>query len=554
VSKHDIRLEIAVAEEVLAKCSLDVVDRPPAGRSARVVLLACTLAAGAIAAGTLALSVLRVAAGEVVLAHTEGVNFVSVERLADGGLGALYPPHPERARPYVISPYPPLFYLEWAGVRTALALPDSLAGGRVVSLLALLATTLLLASLIRRTVERRPVALVFSLAALASPFVIESAAIGITDVAALAWSLLGLRFVAGHRSVGLAVVPFALALLTKQSTAAGLVAATAFLLTEGRRRDAFTLFAGSLGLALTAAVGLNALTSGGFAAATVGGLSQPVRWAQLAFLTPYLLRAWIVWPLAALSLAALGGGAGLVGRKRLAFLYAAAAFLLAFATVGKVGSSTNYFLEPVLALSWTAAIGFDRLSRTAPRLATGGLILVAAAALSSGPGLRERSRALAEYRGLIAAAGRELEGLDLRGWILSGSDLFPLIERRGGLPYLNDNYLYGLFWESGRWPTDEFLADIRCGRVRLVLPPAVPARQSGARWGMYWEDWSFWNSPAVVPAIVAAYEAVPGPPDRIVPVFEPRPTSTCPPAAGRRSQPMRPASRNEKYPSAATTM
>jgi hypothetical protein len=333
-----------------------------------------------------------------------------------------------------------------------------------------------------------------------------------------------------HRApVRLAALAFALALLTKQSMAAGLVAATAFLLTEGRRRDALGLFAGTLAVVLVAAVALDAVTSGGFAAAAVGGLSQPVRWAQLAFLTPYLLKAWIVWPLAALSLAAFLAGPSLGGRNRLAFLYAATALLVAFATVGKVGSSTNYFLEPVLALSWTAAIGFERLSRTAPRLATVGLILVTAAALSAGPTLRDRARALTDYRDLIAAAERELQDQDLGGWILSGSDLFPLIERRGGLPYLNDNYLYGLFWESGRWPTDDYLADIRCGRVRLILPPTVPARRPGTRWGMYWEDWSFWNSPAVVPAIAAAYEAVPAPHDRIVPVLRPRSKATCPP-------------------------
>jgi hypothetical protein len=518
----------------------------PAQSPARGVLLVCALALGAVAAGTLTLSVLRVSAGEVVLAHTEGVNFVSVERLADGGVRALYPAHPERVRPYVISPYPPLFYLEWAAARAALALPDSLAAGRLVSLLALVAIVCLLGSLIRRSVGRNTVAVVFALAALASPFVIESAAIGITDVAAVACSLLGLLLAGGgRRTVRLAIVPFALALLTKQSVAAGLLAATAFLLTEGRRREAAELFGGTLAVVLATAAALDVVTSGGFGAATVGGLSQPVRWAQLAFLTPYLLKAWLVWPLAALSAAGLATTPRPAGWARLAFLYAAATFVLALATVGKVGSSTNYFLEPVLALSWTAAVGFERLRRVSPRLATGALALLAAAALTAGPGLRERVESLADYRDLIQAADQELAGQDLRGWILSGSDLFPLVERRGGVPYLSDSYLYGLFWESGRWPTDGFRSDIACGRVRLVLPPVVPARPPGARWGMYWENWSFWNSPAVVPAIAAAYGPAPGSADRIVPVLVPRSTAACPPEPDA-PQPMSPASRNEK--------
>ncbi len=521
---------------------------PRAGKP-RAVLLAGLALVGVLAAGTLFLGALRVAAGEVVLAHTEGVNFASVERLADGGLRALYPAHPELSRPYLISPYTPLFYLEWAALRGLLRLPDSLTPGRLVALLALVACAVLLRALIRRSVGLDAVALLFSLAALASPFVIESAAIGITDVAGLAWSLLGLYLVGigatAGRTIRPAIVPFALALLTKQSLAAGLLAATASLLLRGRRREAAELCGGALALALAAGAALDLVTAGGLGAATVGGLAQPVRWTQFAFLTPYLLKSWLVWPLAALSLAGLSTARSVSGWPRLAFLYGASAVGLALATIGKVGSSTNYFIEPMLALSWTAAVGFERLARIAPRLATTALVLLTAAALTAGPSLRERMRALADYRTLIAQADRELSAHDLGGWVLSGSDLFPIVERRGGVPYLNDSYLYGLFWESRRWPADGFLSDIACGRVRLVLPPVVPPRPAGARWGMYWENWSFWNSPVVVRPILGAYEAVPGPRERIVPILRPRSTAACP-GGGEGDQPMSPASRKEK--------
>lgn len=500
--------------------------------SADAILVVCLTVLGAVAAGTLLLAVLRLAAGEVVLAHTEGVNFASVERLADGGLRALYPAHPELARPYLISPYTPLFYLEWAALRELLRLPDSLTPGRLAAFLALLAATSLLWALVRRTAERSSTSLPFVLAGLASPFVIESAAVGITDMSGLAWSLLGLYLV-GHaftagQPIRLAILPFALALLTKQSLVAALVAATAFLILERRRGDAALLFGGTVGLALATALALDAFTSGGLMAATVGGLAQPVVWMQFAYLSPYLLKTWLLWPLLALTTAGPALDRPLSGWPRLAMLYAASALIFGLGTVGKVGSSTNYFIEPMLALCWSAAVGFERLKRAASRLAAVGLVLLTLAALPAGPSLLQRARSLRDYRTLIGAAERELSARDLRGWVLSGTDLFPIVERRGGVPYLNDSFLYGLFWESGRWPHDGFVSDIACGRVSLILPPVVPPRPPYASWGMYWEDWSFWNSPLVVRPILAVYQPAPGAAEPIVPVLVPRATASCP--------------------------
>ncbi|HEY7460474.1 MAG TPA: glycosyltransferase family 39 protein [Gemmatimonadota bacterium] len=530
-------------------------EGPGRRRVLRHALLASLALVGVVAAGTLLLAAFRATAGEVVLAHTEGVNFVSAERLAEGGFSALYPAHPESSRPYLISPYGPLLYVEWVAARKLLGRPDSLAPGRLVALSALVACLGLLWALLRRTVTDRRTALLFTLVPLASPFVIESAAIGIADVAGLAWVGLGLllagRAAESRGHVWPAAVAFALALLTKQSLVAGLLAAALYLLLEGQARRAGALVSATLGLALAPAAAFEALTGGGLSAATVGGLTQPLARAQLGFLLPYLFRSWLFWPLLALSLTGLAGFRSASRGQRLALLYSASALAIALATLGKVGSSTNYFIEPVLALCWSAAVGFERLAALAPRAGAAALVLVTAAALPAAPDLLRRARSLTDYRELIAGAEHELGDRDLDGWVLSGVDLFPIVERRGGVVYLNDSYLYGLFWEAGRWPIGGFRSDVACGRLVSVLPPVVPARPAGARWGMYWEDWSFWNSPAVVPPILAGYEPAPGPAERIVPVLKPRPEARCPaaqpgPAAAPSPQPMSPASRNEK--------
>lgn len=521
-----------------------------------------------LAAATLTLAALRTSASSAVLAYTEGVVFVSAERLAEGGIAALYPPHPELTRPYLLTPYFPLFYLEWAGVRSLLGLPDSMVPGRLVALCALLACTVLLWRLAARTLregtDARWIAAASALVWLASPAVVEWGGLATTDLAALAASFFGVYLV-GHRWAAdaptwPAMIAFAAALLTKQSCAAGLAAASLFLLLERRRLPAAVLFGGSTALVLAAGTLLERHTAGGFTAATIGALRQPLLWEQFGHTLESGLFAPLIWLLLALSLPALAAAWRGSGWVRLAALYAATTIGLALATLGKAGSDTNYFIEPTLALCWTAALGVERLTRLAHPLrgaAAAGLLALGAGA--NVDDLAHEAKTLARERLLVERAGRQLRAEHLKGWVLSPTTLYPLVERLGARVYVNDSYLYALFWEAGEWPRGGFLSDLSCGRVRAILGGSFAMdRPREASWGLGWKGWSFWNSPLWVPLIHARYELTAGREEDAVFVYHPRSSTRCPrmgapsptgsggPSRPMPGQPISPASRKEK--------
>lgn len=507
---------------------------PRETRAARTVRRAGLAVTAAVAAAALGLGVLRIAAGDTILEYVEGIVFASVERFAEGGFTALYPPIPE-ARPFLLSPYTPGFYLEWAAVRAALGLTDSVLPGRLVALLALLGCAGILAAALRRTVSDRSTALLFALAWLASRYVVDHAGFAISDLAAIVWSVAGVYVVGRRWSAGRAVWPavfaFAAALLTKQSAVAGLVAATAFLIFSRRSRQAAVLLGGTL--AIVTAVGLlaDAATAGGFARAVLGSQRQPiVRSLFLTFVHDFVATplTWVVVPLAAVAATA---ALRRPGWNRLAVLYAGCALAVAFAISGKIGAANYYYLEAMLALCWAAGAGFDRLARLGPRRWPAvGTTAVALAALATLPVLMRGVEQAKRFSARARAAERALRGEDLRGWVLGEYYYFPAVERAGGGIYVNDVYVYGIFWESGHWPVKDVASDLACGRVATVLtsyplgridPPLVTPQT------VRWWRWGPWRSPALAPLILESYELQPGPEQRPVYLYRPRSRNSC---------------------------
>lgn len=316
----------------------------------------------------LAVSVVFVLAGARSLGlawpitNPEGAILAAVLRVRDGE--PLYQDF--RQYPYLITPYPPV-QLVASGLLSRLLgldLLGTLALARGLTLGSSVACAVLIGLMARAAGARPLAAMAGALLFLPLPFLDEWGFALRPDTPSLALTLLaGLLLLRRPDQPWLAAVVSVLAFFTKQTVVALPIAATGWLLLEGRRASAAQFAGAWLVLAVGGLGLLEGLTGGQYVANTVvAHLGTPKNGLDLAFrdLLPLFAAGWLP-----LGLAAVAAGAELAVRRRpgLLTLYLPAALAVALVTLRNSGSDVNYLIEPGAAACALAALAIDRAWR-----------------------------------------------------------------------------------------------------------------------------------------------------------------------------------------------
>lgn len=374
--------------------------------AARAMLLALLLLAAALA-------ILKLA-GELVypswVDYGEGISLDRVRAALQGE--PIYTPVGEP--PYISWNFPPLYI--WVCAALARWFGASFALGRAVSAIALLAAVLMVYALAREAGATRRWALLGVFSFLGGLPVVAWGLPMRCDHLALAFSLGGLWVVAAGRAFSAAGVLFALATLSRQSSAAGLLAALLWL---GARREWRSVR--SIALTWAGVVGAVLLWQ---SIASHGRI-----WAHLTLVNMNAYRVAWLWEIARPALASEGPLLAAVAFSLPAKRSQNASLFLgylgfAFASVllaGKIGSDWNYCLDLAAASSLSGAVAATVLTagaqceaRTPARelLVTAAFLCHAvsaaglpdvAGALQQLPGRRHVARTLAQTPGPIIA-------------------------------------------------------------------------------------------------------------------------------------------------------
>jgi hypothetical protein len=272
--------------------------------------------------------------------YGESIVLDETHRLAAGQ--PLYAP--PTGLPLTVTAYPPAYYLA-VGMLEQMSGDTGYGVGRIVSVAAVVGSGLLITWSVRRVTERWAAGLLAS-----GLFVTQNLTVLLwgpthrVDMLALCFTLAGLAFATGGRTT-LAALPLALAVMTKQSYLAAPLSVVIALWPRGRATATFAaLFVGSLLLA----IGIGSwLTGSELLWHTVVANANPL---DFDYFTT-MLGAFAQFN--ALPLVAGAALFGLPARpaERLWRVYFVVSGLIALATVGKVGASSNYWLELTAATS-----------------------------------------------------------------------------------------------------------------------------------------------------------------------------------------------------------
>ena len=282
------------------------------------------------------------------------------------------------------------------------------------------------------------------------------------------------------RAVAGAALCCVLTLATKQSYVAPSAAGLVFLLLAdrgaARRFVAWGLGAGLAGLAAATAV-----WGEGFWFSTVGATTTPLHWPGVLVIPKLMLDQplfAILTLLAALTAvsALRREGVGLL-RRSPELTYAACSFLVAMLTLTKIGSGSNYVIEPMLAqLMWLVrAFGDERLLPAPAPRAAAFLAVVLACALELATTTAHRD---AVTFALEDPAAGEAYHARLRAGFAAAGYVDPLLLDLGPPRHaygitsracLNDPFLFNLLWNTGRLGTGPLLEAIEARRFDVVL-------------------------------------------------------------------------------------
>ena len=446
------------------------------------------MALAAIATGVVAQTLAVRVPAEISLNYGEGFVQLDVQRTAAGG--ALYGDPAQQ--PWTLQVYTPLY--PWLVARLAPQGGSSYVPGRLVGYAAVLGTALLVGLAGRR----RTGASAWGVAAfyLTLPLFVSWGAAVRPDNLAVLCATAGVIWVdrAGAARAVLWAVPLFLAAgLAKQSTVAAPLAALVWLALRDWR------LALTFGLALGAAAGLCIaalqLGSGGwFWLHTFDShVAKPFVWAR-------------TWHVAASFFAfhapVVVFGAGLwvwvLARRRLscATLWLPISALAAL-SAGKVGSDTNYFLEPMAALALVAArelplpLATDASRRQSVTAALAAALAVIAAAanlrlhLVNGAWIRPAEQRFAAVAAEWSPAAGDVLADDAGFLVYTGR---PLVFR----PFIMTQLA-----EAGMWDPRPLLDALENGRVTLAVIQREPAGIFHSRY-----------TPAMRRALEARYERV----------------------------------------------
>ena len=380
---------------------------PTAVRRIARILPALGLAVLLVVDGVLVFNAVRVvqAAGAAIaypfeLDFAEGLVLGRTRTLAAGG--ALYPP--ADASLTAVSAYTPVYYAAAALLGNSLG--DHLAAGRGLALASALLAALTLAALAWRAIDtaggltvRTFGAACAGLAFLQISYTASWAALMRVDILAVLFAFIGVLLFAATAARGphvyWCVVPFALAVYTKQTTVA---AAAACVLTAARgdlQRGV------RLGLCFAVAV---LLIGGAMQLATHGAFAFHVVWANMhpyhleqaaSFMQDIAIRYPVLIALAAATVPGLLGSAPAAHpasntrqwTRAVLGAYLPLAVLVSV-TVGKVGADVNYFIEPLGVICVCAALAAAEALRPGPDAGGWGLAGARAARAQSAVNVR----------------------------------------------------------------------------------------------------------------------------------------------------------------------
>ncbi len=401
--------------------------------------------------------------------------------------------------PFTVSNYPPLYPSLLAACCSVFGWSYGVA--RALTIVAACACALLVGAIVRAVSADKRAAFIAAATFLASPYLVFWASFVRIDLVALAASL-GAVCVAVTRTDRRAT-PFVcaalvlVAALTRQShlLAAPLAIACALFVHRPMRA---VQFAGSLAVGvLVAFLAFNAATHGGFLLHVVTANANHF---DLGLLR-YFLGDLAVTSGALIALAIVHAVTSFSRRSAASVLLAV--YLLGTAlsalTIGKVGSSLNYFLE--LAAS-TAILGALAISRPSGsfvwRRRAAAIVVVLQVAWMVGVSvLRPES--------MDAKLGMRADFESLRQVLAAEPGEVLADETMGMLPVTGHAILLQPFEmtqlsRQGIWDQSRLLADLRAGRFALVLindGPNTPESWTRERW-----------TPEMLTAIHARYEAV----------------------------------------------
>ncbi len=469
---------------------------------ARTVALAVAVAALAVYGGLFAVHTAAMVRFPYQTDYGEGPLLSQARLLAHG----LNPYRSDATAPYTVANYPPVYPLLVAALQR-LAASDGFGPGRALSGVATLAAAALAAATIRTVLRRAgrrgwPAVAAPALAAgllLCQPDVWLWGALGRVDALALAWTMAGIYAVARRPERADRAWPwFLLAALTRQSAVEGLVAAVWYLW-PGRRDVAIRLvlrWAGTLALAVAL---LQLATAGHFLQQIV--VANFNRWAPGT-----AIGSWLGWAFVDGGLPLLAGAAwgwhltrDLPDGRLLRGL-AVSAWTISW-TVGKVGSSVNYFFPTIAACALLAAL--VPLSARRPGVAAAVLV---AYAVGLGPLADGHGAGAVALRSITAYRDLGTPGYNRLGWRVpaDGRDpaqrrLVALLRRTPG-PILSENmgdlvlaghrivfqpFEMTRLYQAGRWNDATLVRRVRSGGFTLVVlyfPLRDPAKWATDRW------------------------------------------------------------------------
>jgi hypothetical protein len=385
------------------------------------------------------------------------------------------------APPYTIANYPPVYPFLQAGL-SYLTGASLLLSGRLLSLVAAITSAGILTSFTRSLTGSNLPALATLGLFLGHPYVITWSSLARVDFLALLFCLSALwilyRRWHSWRWTLLALGCLLVCVYTRQTyLLAGPLAAFAWLWSRDRRRAAIfgTVF-------ITAVLGVfflfNAYTQGGF---SVNIIQANINRVDFSSLLTWVQQFILIWPVI------LGGSlafiwATLAGHFRhseplansfvtwglLSFL---AGSIFSSLTVGKVGSSVNYFLELIAALAILSSLALHSLSAQKPFIKnlfylaiTCQLIwLVAGAFFVHQSTISDHWAQLDRYRQLEA----QIQAASLTGPVLTDDYLGLVVA--SGQPIYYQPFEYGQLYHAGLWDPQEMAHAIRSGRFSLIL-------------------------------------------------------------------------------------
>ena len=468
-----------------------------------------------------AFALFRLLRPDLVVYYTEANVLGSLAALeGPGGLGALYPADGWVRPPIVLTLYPPVYFWVTAAIDAVTGTGGSLLAPRIVSTAGLAGSLILLVRIGIRS--RAPGAWIVSLlgAAMLAPPLYHLAGAAQVDALALFWTAAGITlafpWIEGDAAAdetgttpprGLpwaAILCFLFAFFTKQDFVAAPAAIAIFFALTARVRLAARFGAALLVPSVMGTLILDRATAGGYLANTFGALSGGL--APANFTAALASTAPLQWvPIAVVVALAVRG------RTRAGFpeLYLAATAALHLGGMARIGSSSNYFTEPLFAL---LLLGFVRSpargvpgTRINQRLvAVLAVVLLAPAAIAG----------LSRFVQIQKLANEDVPTWDVAatpGYPLVEWKLFPAVLARGEIPYLNDTFAFGAMYEAGKWDIEIVASAIDEGRIPYAIshidPLAAPASPDER---VIDHPFSFfWTTPRLWESLHRAYRARP---------------------------------------------